>query len=124
MKILPAIVSRPGRPQILPQDQSEHYELATTRSPAWGLPALCDANFRVNQLAPEAVVVGLGGSKTQHHDCVACGTHEVVTFFDNLPILAVIEPKLLPPIMEMPEDFKSAGLHPRQHVHQASLDTD
>src|SRR5262249_21934838 len=91
-----------------------------------GVPSLClcDAEFRIDELAPEAVVVGFGGREAQHHHCVACCAHQVVTFFDNLPVLAVIKPKLFPPIVQMPEDFEPAGLHSGEHVHQSSFDTD
>src|SRR5215467_3772065 len=87
------------------------------------ITCLSDPNPRINQLASEAVVVAFGGSQAQHHNCVACGTHQVVTFFDNLPIFAVIKPKLFPPILQVLKHLEASGLHSRQHVHESSFNT-
>src|SRR5262249_17010796 len=57
-----------------------------------------------------------------HHQCVSRGTQQIVVLLNNLAVLAVIQAKLLQPIIEVFENFPSAGLHPDQHVRNASLD--
>src|SRR5262249_8056407 len=66
-------------------------DLNPTKPVTW---ELSESDFWIDQLASEAVVVGFGGREAQHHDCVACCAHQVIAFFDNLAILAVIEAKL------------------------------
>ena len=40
----------------------------------------------------------------------------------DFPILAVIQPELLPPIMQVGKYFESAALHAIEHVHEPGLD--
>src|SRR5262249_29068337 len=55
--------------------------------------------FGIFNRTPELVIERRGRRKTKHHYCVACRRHQIVALFHHFPILAVIKPKLLPPIV-------------------------
>src|SRR5262249_15827947 len=55
--------------------------------------------FGIFDATPELVIECRGRRKTDHHYCVACRRHQIVALFHHFPILAVIKPKLLPPIV-------------------------
>src|SRR5262249_35059596 len=72
-------------------------------------------------LAMKTVVLLRRAGISKHHHRIPRSRHQVVVLFDNLPVLAVIETKLVPPIVKMPENFEASALHPDQHVLNAGL---
>src|SRR5262249_49038334 len=58
----------------------------------------------------------------QHHHAVSCGRHQIIALFDDLAILAMVQPKFLEPISQMTQHLEAPRLHAREHVHQSSLD--
>src|SRR4029077_10121679 len=83
------------------------------------LKLIRDENRTLNNLAlrvfyggSKFVVSRLGRGKSEHHDCVACCSHEILALLDDLPILSMVEPEFLPPIVQTLEDLQAPGLHP------------
>jgi hypothetical protein len=58
------------------------------------LMRLKPASLGINEFATEVVIGACRRGVSQHHDCVARGTHQIVAFFDDLSIAAVVESEL------------------------------
>src|SRR5215831_7672857 len=54
---------------------------------------------RIFDLAMKTVVLLRRAGISKHHHRIPRSRHQVVVLFDNLPVLAVIETKLVPPIV-------------------------